>query len=172
LKKKIIKLKKDTHEWSFPTIKNESPVGRSLHSATLIGSKMIVFGGWEGSTDSEDDISNGIIGDTENGKRQCSDNVYCLDLETWQWQEVILKGDIRPAGRAGHSAVGYGNRVLIFGGNSGKRSSPDSAFKCLDDLWMLEVGPPIPPSSLSQSKFRGKQSVRLEWKDDYPFGAG
>lgn len=32
--------------WSKPQIRGQTPLPRSLHSATVIGNKMYVFGGW------------------------------------------------------------------------------------------------------------------------------
>lgn len=36
----------DSMKWENPTLKGPIPLPRSLHTATLIGSKMYVFGGW------------------------------------------------------------------------------------------------------------------------------
>lgn len=36
----------ETMTWAKPSVRGISPLPRSLHSATLIGHRMLVFGGW------------------------------------------------------------------------------------------------------------------------------
>ncbi|KAI4346460.1 hypothetical protein L6164_007354 [Bauhinia variegata] len=75
------------------------PVARTGQSATLIGSKVIVFGG--------EDMSRKLLND-----------VHILDLETMTWN-AIKTMQTPPAPRYDHAATMHGERYLfIFGGCS------------------------------------------------------
>jgi host cell factor len=72
-----------------------APSGRLDHSATLVGNKMFVFGGWNG-TDYYNDL-------------------YVLDLESMAWSRPSTSGAI-PCPRMGHCAVLAGNTLIVQGG--------------------------------------------------------
>ncbi|KAI4382682.1 hypothetical protein MLD38_008618 [Melastoma candidum] len=75
------------------------PVAREGHSATLFGSKLIVFGG-------------------EDRRRGLWNDVHTLDLEAMVWERLETVGT-PPAPRFDHSAAMHGDRYLIiFGGCS------------------------------------------------------
>lgn len=66
------------------------PYGRSLHSAFIIGDKMIVYGGWINSKSSW----------------RADDNVWVLDLKEKQWEKRKAQSKAEaPKGRAGHGAA-------------------------------------------------------------------
>jgi dynein heavy chain, axonemal len=58
---------------------------RGSHSATLIGSRMYVFGGYGGTGFARKDFN----------------DVSVLNLETWEWNHTDCKGDL-PEPRSGH----------------------------------------------------------------------
>ncbi|XP_050210361.1 acyl-CoA-binding domain-containing protein 4 [Mercurialis annua] len=77
----------------------KAPVARGGHSATLVGSRLIIFGG-------------------EDSSRRLLNDLYILDLETMTW-EVIETTQTSPAPRFDHSATVHTERYLmIFGGCS------------------------------------------------------
>ncbi|EPS63465.1 hypothetical protein M569_11319, partial [Genlisea aurea] len=75
------------------------PVARSGQSATLFGSKLVMFGG-------------------EDRKRRLLNDVHVLDLETMTWKSVAATKNA-PSPRYDHSATLHAERYLyIFGGCS------------------------------------------------------
>ncbi|GAV64742.1 Kelch_1 domain-containing protein/Kelch_4 domain-containing protein [Cephalotus follicularis] len=75
------------------------PVARGGHSVTLVGSKLIVFGG-------------------EDRSRKLLNDIRVLDLETMTWDEVEAT-QTPPAPRFDHTAAIHADRyLLIFGGCS------------------------------------------------------
>lgn len=75
------------------------PVARGGHSVTLVGSRLIIFGG-------------------EDRSRKLLNDVHFLDLETMTWDAVEVT-QTPPAPRYDHSAALHANRYLIvFGGCS------------------------------------------------------
>ncbi|KAM7268008.1 hypothetical protein ACFE04_010174 [Oxalis oulophora] len=75
------------------------PVARGGHSVTLVGSRLIVFGG-------------------EDKNRKLLNDIHALDLETKTW-EVLETTQTPPAPRFDHSAAAHADRyLLIFGGCS------------------------------------------------------
>lgn len=73
-----------------------SPSSRFGHTANLVdGSKMVVFGGWNG-----EDYFN---------------DVFTLDLEAMAWSQPKCTGPI-PCPRQGHTTIQIANNLLIFGG--------------------------------------------------------
>jgi len=103
--------------WSLlqPTVapgSGAAPRPRGGHSATLIGSKVYVFGG-------------------EDAKRKPLGELWTLDLATLEWDEPEVSGDA-PLPRSAHSAVAYRNRhILYFGGGS--------VASCFNDLAVLDT---------------------------------
>ncbi|KAF9676617.1 hypothetical protein SADUNF_Sadunf08G0021200 [Salix dunnii] len=89
----------ETHACGVIETSGEAPVSRGGHSVTLVGSRLIIFGG-------------------EDRNRKLLNNVYALDLETMTWDVVATK-QTPPAPRFEHTAAINGDRyLLIFGGCS------------------------------------------------------
>ncbi|PKA59430.1 Acyl-CoA-binding domain-containing protein 4 [Apostasia shenzhenica] len=98
----------------FSVIKTQGkvPIARSGQSVTLMGSKLIMFGG-------------------EDGRRKLLNDLHVLDLSTMSWDVVETK-KTPPSPRFDHSAtVHAGQYFFIFGG-----SSPSS---CFGDLHVLDL---------------------------------
>ena len=91
-------------EWNPMTWRNARINGRppsvKNHSATLVGSKLYVFGGYDG--------------------KENHSTIYVLDCSNYEWYQLKgLGGDI-PAGRNGHSATYANGQLFIIGGWLGK----------------------------------------------------
>lgn len=147
-----------TMTWSSPKLSGPPPLPRSLHSASLIGSKMFVFGGWvpyHEASESKDwcpSIENDpnqppppIIHEKE---WRCTNTLGVLDLETMTWQYVSQETDSEstPRARAGHCAVPISTRLYIWSGRDGYKKAANKNQVCYNDLWYLETEPPSPPS--------------------------
>eukprot|EP00842_Homolaphlyctis_polyrhiza_P006034 jgi/Hompol1/6431/HPOL_002896-RA len=181
------------HRWSRPDTKGSIPPGRAAHSSVILGTKMIVFGGYEESkrseaqghdhmsTDSQRDAP--VVGDTPDFGH-CSNSLHVFDLETETWQPVDLDSaqtqtPNAPTPRARHAAALAGNVMLVFGGNIG-HDSASSLHQCTDDLWALEIGPPPSPGSLSINRtvpqpgqnVSGPCLLKVFWEDSFSWIPG
>ncbi|XP_022134025.1 acyl-CoA-binding domain-containing protein 4 [Momordica charantia] len=101
----------ETDIWSIMETFGEVPTARAGHSATLFGSKIIMFGG-------------------EDESRSLLNDIYVLDLETWTW-DVLETKQTPPPPRFDHTAAMHAEHyLLVFGGCS------HSAF--FSDLHVLD----------------------------------
>ncbi|XP_062156918.1 acyl-CoA-binding domain-containing protein 4 [Alnus glutinosa] len=89
----------ETHLCGVMETSGKVPVARGGHSATLIGSRVIVFGG-------------------EDRSRRLLNDAHVLDLETMTWS-LVEAMQTPPAPRFDHTAAVHADRyLLIFGGCS------------------------------------------------------
>eukprot|EP00898_Chlorokybus_atmophyticus_P005482 jgi/Chlat1/5935/Chrsp4S06260 len=82
--------------WSQPSIAGKPPPPRAYHTATAVGSRLFIFGGWFSTFFNE---------------------LAVLDTETMTWHIQPSTGAV-PAARAAHSATRVGHRLFVFGGES------------------------------------------------------
>ncbi|KAG5533116.1 hypothetical protein RHGRI_027371 [Rhododendron griersonianum] len=89
----------ESHHCGVAETTGKVPVARGGQSLTLVGSKLIMFGG-------------------EDGHRQLMNDVHILDMETMTW-DVLAATQTPPAPRFDHTAAVHAERyLLIFGGCS------------------------------------------------------
>ena len=83
-----------------------APGPRESHSLTTVGSKLYVFGGYDGGR---------VLND-----------LYAFELQSGLWAQLVHVG-VSPAARAGHSATALGvpAHLVIFGGANGNRRFAD-----------------------------------------------
>ncbi|XP_029318399.1 host cell factor 2 isoform X2 [Cottoperca gobio] len=148
----------DTMVWSMPETRGSTPFPRSLHSASVIGNRMYVFGGWIPVPESDQHNASGT-------EWICSDALSALNLDTMSWQDLGpqqqddiesqlqnqgLQGDYpyacSPRARAGHCAANVGSRLYIWSGRDGYRKSWNYQV-CCKDLWYLETDRPALPEA-------------------------
>ncbi|PVG00663.1 hypothetical protein CPB86DRAFT_871738 [Serendipita vermifera] len=86
--------------WSRAPVYGHLPT-RSMraHSVTLVDNTAWLFGGCD--------------------ERGCARDVWCCDIETFQWSHPPLTGDIPPPCRAHTATLVDGKRIFIFGGGEG-----------------------------------------------------
>ncbi|XP_006649183.1 acyl-CoA-binding domain-containing protein 4 isoform X2 [Oryza brachyantha] len=102
----------ETNSWSSVDTYGKVPISRGGQSVSLIGSRLIMFGG-------------------EDNKRRLLNDLHILDLETMMWEEVKTE-KCGPAPRYDHSAAVYADQyLLIFGGSSHST--------CFSDLYLLDL---------------------------------
>lgn len=95
----VLFLDLETHFCGVMETSGKVPVAREGHSATLVGSKVIVFGG-------------------EDRRRRLLNDVHVLDLETMTW-DLVETTQTPPAPRFDHTAEVHADHyLLIFGGCS------------------------------------------------------
>ena len=106
--------------WERPIVEGVPPLPRSLHSATLIGNFMYVFGGWVPLVLEELKGSG-----NEKSEWKCTNTLACLDLEQMRWMSHSMEmfEEQMPRARAGHCAVGIHSRLYIWSGRDGYRKA-------------------------------------------------
>ncbi|RWS07309.1 host cell factor 1-like protein [Dinothrombium tinctorium] len=136
--------------WSKPEIRGlqPGPLPRSLHSATLIGNKMYVFGGWVPLVvDNDRSVIGGVTANVHEKEWKCTNTLATLNLDTMAWEVVTNESfdDNVPRARAGHCAVAISTRLYIWSGRDGYRKAWNNQV-CCKDLWFLETEKPPAPS--------------------------
>ncbi|XP_062400777.1 F-box only protein 42 [Sardina pilchardus] len=100
--------------WWNCIVTTHGPPPMAGHSASVIGSTMVVFGG-------------------SLGARQMSNEVWVLDLEQWSWSKPNITGP-SPHPRGGQSQIVIDNETLLILGGCG---GPNALLK---DAWLLHMG--------------------------------
>lgn len=86
------------YAWTQPHITGKAPCGRYGHTASVVGSKIYIFGGNAGTNMRLNDM-------------------HILDTDEMHWITPLV-GGAAPWERSGHTASVIGGRVFIFGGFS------------------------------------------------------
>ncbi|KAI8684757.1 hypothetical protein NCS57_00142700 [Fusarium keratoplasticum] len=85
-----------------PGAKDYRPKARGYHTANMVGSKLIIFGGSDGG--------------------ECFDDVWVYDVETHVWRAVPIPVAFR---RLSHTATIVGSYLFVIGGHDGNEYSND-----------------------------------------------
>ncbi|XP_010935816.1 acyl-CoA-binding domain-containing protein 4 [Elaeis guineensis] len=102
----------ETHYYSVVPTNGKIPTARGGQSVTLVGSKLIMFGG-------------------EDRRRKLLNDLHILDLKTMTW-DILEAKKIYPAPRFDHIAAVHADQyLLIFGGSSHST--------CFNDLHLLDL---------------------------------
>ncbi|XP_014256745.1 host cell factor 1 isoform X2 [Cimex lectularius] len=128
-----------TMTWSRPEVFGPAPLPRSLHTASIIGNRMYVFGGWVPLV--LDDLKVA----THEKEWKCTNQLACLNLSTMEWEDITMDSteENMPRARAGHCAIVVHCRIYIWSGRDGYRKAWNNQV-CCKDLWYLEVDKPAP----------------------------
>lgn len=147
----------DSMTWNKPMVHGPTPLPRSLHTATLIGHRMYVFGGWVPLV--VDDVKVA----THEKEWKCTSTLACLNLETLTWEQLTVDSleENVPRARAGHCAVGVHSRLYVWSGRDGYRKAWNNQV-CCKDLWYLEVSKPAPPSRVQLVR-ASTQTLEVSW---------
>ncbi|XP_059614278.1 host cell factor 1-like [Phlebotomus argentipes] len=146
----------ESMQWTSPQMYGPVPEPRSLHTASIIGCRMFIFGGW---VPLSYPMATGEI------EWKCTNTLACLNLETMVWQDFsgIMNNVLEnvPRARAGHCAVSIHSRLYIWSGRDGYRKAWNNQV-CCKDLWYLEVeAPPQVPKLLVRSV--GQEKMEATW---------
>lgn len=85
-----------------PGTKDNRPKARGYHTANMVGSKLIIFGGSDGG--------------------ECFDDVWVYDVEAHFWKAVPIPVTFR---RLSHTATIVGSYLFVIGGHDGNEYSND-----------------------------------------------
>ncbi|TPX31128.1 hypothetical protein SmJEL517_g05477 [Synchytrium microbalum] len=125
-----------TSTWSHITITGSTiPTPRESHAAVYVPAQqnqhsyMIIHGG--------------NTGDVKYKRRRLAD-MYKLDLETWEWEQLLPKVETcRPNARSFHTAHliqeldGISRRMVSVGGRG---DADDGAYENLSEVWIYSIG--------------------------------
>eukprot|EP00074_Homo_sapiens_P096317 XP_016874730.1 host cell factor 2 isoform X1 [Homo sapiens] len=133
----------ETMSWSKPETKGTVPLPRSLHTASVIGNKMYIFGGWVPHKGENTETS------PHDCEWRCTSSFSYLNLDTTEWTTLVSdsqedKKNSRPRPRAGHCAVAIGTRLYFWSGRDGYKKALNSQV-CCKDLWYLDTGVRMDP---------------------------
>ncbi|XP_063952731.1 host cell factor 1-like isoform X1 [Lytechinus pictus] len=133
-------LNMDTLTWVKPELNGPNPLPRSLHSATVIGNRMFVFGGWVPLV--MDDVK--VAAHEKEWK--CTNTLASLNLATHTWEPLAMEvfEEAVPRARAGHCSVAIHTRLYVWSGRDGYRKAWNNQV-CCKDLWFLETEKPMAP---------------------------
>ncbi|XP_074317045.1 uncharacterized protein LOC141653240 [Silene latifolia] len=98
--------------WQRAVTSGIPPAARDSHTCSSWSNKIIVIGG-------------------QDERDYYLSDVHVLDTDTLVWKELNTAGQLLPP-RAGHSSIGFGKHILVFGGFSDDQN-------LYDDLYMLDV---------------------------------
>jgi len=91
-----------TYTWSLIQTTGKPPAPRGYHTSSIVGSKVIVFGGSDG--------------------HECFNDIHILDLKTNHWSRIDAD---QPVPRLSHSSTQVGSYLFIIGGHDGMKYSRD-----------------------------------------------
>ncbi|KAJ9452422.1 Ras guanine nucleotide exchange factor F [Diplonema papillatum] len=106
-----------TRAWREIPQTHQKPIPRAGHTAVVYRHKMYIFGG---------------VADDAGVHNWWPDDLWALDLNTWQWTRIPSLGSLRPESRKGHTAVVYKDSMFVFGGGQ------DDPLLLHNDLWELD----------------------------------
>ncbi|XP_043823067.1 host cell factor 2 [Dromiciops gliroides] len=154
----------ETMSWSQPETKGTVPLPRSLHTASVIGNKMYIFGGWVPQT------MNNAEASPRDCEWRCTSSFSYLNLDTAEWTSLVPdsqedKKNSRPRPRAGHCAVAIGTRLYFWSGRDGYKKAMNNQV-CCKDLWYLDTEKPPAPSQVQVIKAT-TNSFQVKW-DEVP----
>lgn len=99
----------DENQWTQPRCRGTAPEARYGHSAALVGTRIVYFGG--------------------RGKGKHFRDLHALDAASLTWYQGPSSGGA-PSARQGHTATLHGTRLYVFGGVCGGTYFGD--LHCLD----------------------------------------
>nr|CAD2159064.1 unnamed protein product [Meloidogyne enterolobii] len=154
-----------TWMWTNPVPNGIMPLPRSLHTANVIGCRMVVFGGWV-------PLQPADKAETPDKEWKCTNSLAVLNLNALSWEQHSLddfstttstNNDdlIKPCSRAGHSAVVINRRLYIWSGRDGYKKAWNSQV-CCNDLWYLEAEPPAAPTAISLIR-ASINTLEIQW---------
>ncbi|KAF7639872.1 hypothetical protein Mgra_00000792 [Meloidogyne graminicola] len=153
-----------TWTWTNPVPNGIMPLPRSLHSANIIGNRMIIFGGWV-------PLQPADKADTPDKEWKCTNTLAILNLSTLSWEKhsmddfstisATTNDLVKPGSRAGHCAVVINRRLYIWSGRDGYKKAWNSQV-CCNDLWYLEIEPPVAPSAISLVR-ASINTLEIQW---------
>ncbi|XP_069486015.1 host cell factor 2 [Ambystoma mexicanum] len=151
----------ETTTWSKLETKGPTPLPRSLHTATVIGNKMYVFGGWIPHVTHDEEIS------SADNEWKCTSSFSCLNLASLEWKTLMPDSledqKNAPRARAGHCSVNIGTRLYIWSGRDGYKKA-SSGQVCCKDLWYLDTEKPPAPSQVQLIRAT-TNSFQVKWDE-------
>ncbi|KAK2403245.1 Galactose oxidase/kelch repeat superfamily protein [Trifolium repens] len=105
-----------TKEWIKPKCEGTPPSPRESHTATLVGNERLV-----------------IFGGSGEGDANYLNDLHILDLRTMRWSSIEVNGDL-PVPRDSHCSLAIGNKVIVYGGDSGDQYHGDVSLLDMETM--------------------------------------
>ena len=113
----------DKYRWTIPEVTGQIPQPRANHTATLVGDKLYIIGGYGGPGFS----------------RVMFNDVHVMDTNTFEFTKVAVTGTI-PDPRANHVTVSVRNMLYMVGGRSFTEVYNEMFVLDLDEMkWTLDA---------------------------------
>eukprot|EP01112_Ceratiomyxa_fruticulosa_P018201 TRINITY_DN5778_c0_g1_i1.p1 TRINITY_DN5778_c0_g1~~TRINITY_DN5778_c0_g1_i1.p1 ORF type:complete len:618 (-),score=107.39 TRINITY_DN5778_c0_g1_i1:53-1906(-) len=131
--------------WSRPSASGVFPSPRCVHTAALVGAKLFLFGGYDGT----------FLGD-----------LYIFHIDSMTWSRAVTTGT-SPTLRAGHSASVVGTLIFIFAGGD------DAHY--LNDIFVFDTSRmewSCPEVTGNSPATRSRHSATVYNNEIYIFGGG
>jgi N-acetylneuraminic acid mutarotase len=100
-----------TLRWDIIQARGDVPINREDHTAVIYEGAIVVFGGF-----------------LPNGEK--TNDIYMYYFKENKWEKVSVLGLDLPKSRAGHSAIVFGDSMVIFGGR-------DEDSNKMNDIWVF-----------------------------------
>ncbi|KAL5068818.1 hypothetical protein RYX36_019705 [Vicia faba] len=111
-----------TKEWIRPKCEGTPPSPRESHTATLVGGERLV-----------------IFGGSGEGDANYLNDLHILDLKTMRWSEFAeVSGDL-PVPRDSHCSVAVGNKLIVYGGDSGDMYHGDVSLLDMETMTWIRM---------------------------------
>jgi N-acetylneuraminic acid mutarotase len=110
-----------TKEWIKPKCEGTPPSPRESHTATLVGNERLV-----------------IFGGSGEGDANYLNDLHILDLRTMRWSSIEVNGDL-PVPRDSHCSLAIGNKVIVYGGDSGDQYHGDVSLLDMETMTWTRV---------------------------------
>lgn len=150
----IVYFDTETKSFSLPTIRGDKVPNFSRHTSCLVGSKIYVFGGFDGQGTNFDLSS------------------FDPYSRTWTNIPKTAQKGTPPPSRTNHASAGIGKNMFIFGGNN---NNERGQYQVLDDLSMLDTHTMIwsrPKTTGTAPTARSGHTLTAIGKKLYLFGGG
>jgi len=140
--------------FSQPTIRGDKVPNFSRHTASLVGNRIFVFGGFDG--------------------HGTNFHLSIFDPYARMWTNVPTNqlGPVTPVSRTNHASAAVGKKMYIFGGNNNNEAG---MYQVLDDFWELDTITmkwQRPVTTGEQPTARSGHTLTSIGKKVYLFGGG
>jgi len=144
----------ETNTFTQPIVRGDKVPNFSRHTAVLVGSKIYIYGGFDGFGTNFDL------------------NIFDPYSRTWtNVPNTVVRGQI-PSSRTNHAAVSVGNKMYMFGGNNNNAAG---VYQVLDDLCVLNTDTLTwskPKTTGERPTARSGHTLTAIGKNLYLFGGG
>eukprot|EP01064_Diplonema_japonicum_P013587 TRINITY_DN21139_c0_g1_i1.p1 TRINITY_DN21139_c0_g1~~TRINITY_DN21139_c0_g1_i1.p1 ORF type:complete len:409 (+),score=52.18 TRINITY_DN21139_c0_g1_i1:46-1272(+) len=109
-----------TKTWKSVDQSAQKPIPRAGHTAVVHNDIMYIFGG---------------VADHAGVHNWWLNDLWALNLKTYEWSRIPSLGCLTPDRRKGHTAVVHNNKMYVFGGG---QDDANNSLLLFNDIWELD----------------------------------